>query len=140
MIENVSYKEGEITETTQVMNLYLDAGWINYTINFQNLFDAISNSLFVLTAWENEKLIGLLRIVGDGLSIIYIQDILVLKSHKRQKVGSRMMEIALEKFKQVRQVVLLTDDKEESKGFYQSLGFKTTGEMKLISFVKINRM
>ena len=42
------------------------------------LKNAINNSLKVLTAWDDEKLVGLIRVIGDGYTIIYIQDILIL--------------------------------------------------------------
>lgn len=35
--------------------------------------------MYVLTAWSDDKLVGILRIVGDGYTIVYIQDLLVLK-------------------------------------------------------------
>ncbi len=48
-----------------------------------NLMEAIENSLRVITAWDKDKLVALLRIVGgDGYSIIYIQDILILEDYQ----------------------------------------------------------
>ena len=34
------------------------------------------NSLLVLAAYENEELLGIVRVVGDGATIILVQDIL----------------------------------------------------------------
>lgn len=50
----------------QLVNLYNDAGWLNYTAKPEKLNEAIMNSLDVLSVWENETLIGLIRTVGDG--------------------------------------------------------------------------
>ena len=83
---------------------------------------------------------GLLRIVGDGNTIIYIQDILVLSNYKRKKIGSKMMEICLSKFSKVRQKVLLTDDTKETRKFYESLGFDSCDKGELVSFVKIDSL
>ena len=79
----------------------------------------------------------MLRCVGDGKTIIYIQDILVLRDHRRSGIGTRLVESVLKKFEDVRQIVLLTDDTEEVKEFYRSLGFSEAGNMKLVCFVKI---
>jgi ribosomal protein S18 acetylase RimI-like enzyme len=75
--------------------------------------------------------------VGDGLTIIYIQDILVLKAYKRKGIGKKLMNRVLERFVSVRQKVLLTDDNEETRGFYESLGFESCDKGQLVSFVKL---
>ncbi|HCW74840.1 MAG TPA: GNAT family N-acetyltransferase, partial [Clostridiaceae bacterium] len=61
-------------------------------------------------AWEKEELIGLIRTVGDGHTILYIQDILVLNTHRDKGIGSMLLQEVLEKYKHVRQKVLLTEE------------------------------
>lgn len=121
------------------MSLYDDAGWGAYTHDSVNLSKAIKNSYYVLTAWDGDNLIGLIRIVGDGVTVIYIQDILVKKKYKRRKIGTKLLTKTLERFKDIRQTVLLTDIKEETVGFYEAMGFEDCKKMGLISFVRINR-
>ncbi len=121
------------------MSLYDDAGWGAYTHDSVNLSKAIKNSYFVLTAWDDDDLIGLIRIVGDGVTVIYIQDILVKKKYKRRKIGTKLLTKTLDHFKNIRQTVLLTDNKEETVGFYGAMGFEDCKKMGLISFVRINR-
>lgn len=99
---------------------------------------ALKNSLYIITAWDNNKLVGLIRIIGDNHTIIYIQDILVLKSHKKKKIGSTLVKKTLSKFSHVRQNVLLTDDNCETRGFYESLGFESCDKGQLVSFFKMN--
>ncbi len=49
-------------------------GWIAYTNNLDVLDKTINNSLNVITAWDNEKLVGLIRIVGDNhMTMLYYQ-------------------------------------------------------------------
>ena len=100
------------------------------------LIDAIKNSLLTVTAWDGSKLVGLIRIVGDGVTIIYIQDILVLKSYKRKGIGTYLINTVCEEYKAVRQKVLLTDDTPETREFYESLGFVSCDKGQLVSFVK----
>ena len=99
---------------------------------------AISKSLFVLSARDGDRLVGLLRIVGDAETIIYIQDILVLKEYQHRGIGSQLVQKAINKFKDVRQTVILTDDQKKTKDFYRSNGFKPAGKLNLVSFVRIN--
>lgn len=133
---NITFQEEKEINRESLLDLYNNVSWIEYTNNPECLENAVKNSLYVLTARDQNKLVGLIRIVGDGLTIAYIQDILVLKEYKRKKIGTLLMTKALDKFKHVRQKVLLTDDTEEARGFYKSLGFKPCENGSLVSFVK----
>jgi len=135
-MKEIVYKEEKQIDKASLLNLYNNAGWSNYTRDPEKLEKSIQKSLYVLTARDDKKLVGLIRVIGDGLTIIYIQDILILKSHKRQKIGSYLINKVLEKFQKVRQRVLLTDDNRETRGFYESLGFESCVKYGLVSFVK----
>lgn len=102
------------------------------------LLDKIENSKDVITAWEENELIGLIRTVGDGETILYIQDILVKKNHKRKGIGTQLLNVILDKYTHIRHKVLLTDKSEETKGFYESYGFKQSDSFDLVSFVKFD--
>jgi ribosomal protein S18 acetylase RimI-like enzyme len=136
-MNNLEFSEEKKLNQADLLSLYNDANWLAYTNSPDLLQQAVSNSLYVLSVWENGQLVGLIRLVGDGLTIVYIQDILVMKSHKRRKIGSLLLQKALEKFKNVRQKVLLTDDNEETRGFYEALGFSSCDKGDLVAFVKL---
>jgi len=118
-----------------ILDLYGDAGWLAYTRDPQKLDLAIQNSLQVLTAWDGARLVGLIRAVGDVYSILYIQDILVLKAYKRRGIGRKLMQEMLSLYPDIRQTVLLTDESEESRGFYEALGFSSCDQGKTVAFV-----
>ncbi|MEX0813940.1 MAG: GNAT family N-acetyltransferase [Chitinophagales bacterium] len=136
---SIIYKTGNEIQSDQLLALYNDAGWQAYTSSPETLQKAVSNSLFVLTAWEDEKLVGLLRMIGDGLTIIYIQDILVLKSHQRRGIGKELINRTFEKFRSVRQKVLLTDNTPETLAFYKNTGFKNVNDLELSAFIRIEK-
>lgn len=92
----------------------------------------------MLTAWDNPKLVGLIRIVGDSHTIIYIQDILVLKEYQSQGIGSKLLRLILEKYKSIHQIVLMTDNTKETISFYKKNGMVDTAEYNGVSFVKYN--
>lgn len=135
--DNIAFEESSDINKEELYALYNDAGWTLYTNDIDHLKDAVANSLQTITARSDGKLVGLIRCVGDGKTIIYIQDILVLREYKRCGIGTRLVDIVLKKYHDVRQIVLLTDDTEEAKEFYRSLGFSEAGDMKLVCFVKI---
>lgn len=69
------------------------------------------------------RLVGLARIVGDGLTIAYLQDLLVAPEHQRAGVGSELFRLAFLPYDEVRQKVLITDDEPRQLAFYRSMGF-----------------
>ncbi len=122
-MENLVFKEDIILNVEDILYLYNDVGWSSYTKDIDSLIKSIKNSLKVISVWDNDLLVGLIRVVGDGHSIIYIQDILILQKYQNRGIGKRLIEIILDKYKNVRQKVLLTDKEEKNILFYKKLDF-----------------
>lgn len=122
----------------KLKQLYDDVQWHVYTKDLTILNQAILHSLEVITAWDKEKLVGLIRVVGDGSTIIYIQDILVLNDYQNQGIASELMQKMLNKYHQVRQKVLLTDESEKVRRFYEKHGFNSCDKGALVAFAKMD--
>ena len=124
----------------ELCGLYAAVGWTVYAENPTRLRAAIDGSHFVATARVDGQLVGLVRVVSDGVSIAYIQDILVHPDHHRRGIGRRLLAAAIDHYPDVRQKVLLTDDRPEQLTFYASMGFSNTRELvrtPLNAFVRI---
>lgn len=135
---DIILKRGKELDENHVMDLYNNAGWTAYTNDIPKLMNALKSSLLVVTAWEEENLVGLIRAIGDGLTIVYIQDILVKKSYKRRGIGTKLLKEILNEYKDVRQKVLLTDESEETRGFYEHNGFISCDRGKIVAFAKFD--
>lgn len=129
-------KEQVIPDIDSIMNLYGDVSWTAYTSNPSKLEQAISNSLKVWTAWDDDLLVGLARVVGDSSTIIYIQDILVLQAYQKKGIGSQLLKIILDEYKDIRQIILLTDDTDKTIKFYEKNGFTKVSKYKSVAFMK----
>lgn len=132
----INYKENVQVEKEDLEELYSSVGWIAYTNNLDELDKAINNSLNVITAWDNEKLVGLIRVVGDNYTIIYIQDILVNPNYQNKKIGTSLMSKTLAKYKNVRQKTLLTEDAPDVRHFYEKFGFSSCDKGSSVAFYK----
>ena len=119
----VNYRDGQTPNEEELLELYRSVGWTEYTKAPALLAKAVRSSLFVVTAHANSRLIGLARVVGDGLTIVYLQDILVSPDHQRQGVGRELFHRVFRPFQDVRQKVLMTDNDEAQVAFYESVGF-----------------
>ncbi|MFJ7886911.1 GNAT family N-acetyltransferase [Lysinibacillus xylanilyticus] len=134
----IVFKEEKYIDKNDLKVLYEDVEWYAYTKDLDQLQQALLNSINVLSAWENNQLIGLTRVVGDGLTILYIQDILVLNSHQNRGIATDMMNHILEKYKDVRQKVLLTEEAPDVRHFYEKNGFQSCDKGSLVAFAKMN--
>ncbi len=123
-----------VFDEQKILDLYLDNEWYAYTNNKERLFEGIKNSLDVYAAYEDGKLIGLLRTIGDKNTIIYIQDVIILKAYQGQGIGSELVRLILEKYKDVRQIILSADKKDSLRGFYEPLGFKEYRDMNIVGY------
>lgn len=120
----------------ELIFLYHSVGWSNYTCDVEKLMAGIAHSLKVISAWESDKLIGLIRCVGDGYTICYVQDLIVHPDFQNQKIGSTLMSTLLAEFPKVRQKVLLTDENVKTRQFYERLGFSSCDTGELVAFYR----
>ena len=116
IIEYRTYREEDI------LPLYTSVGWTAYTDAPDALRRGFEKSLLTLAAYEGKTLVGLARAVGDGETIVLMQDLLVFPQYQRRGIGTALMRAMMERFANVRQFQLLTDDTEKTLAFYRSLG------------------
>ena len=114
---------GQIPGRDELAGLYDAVGWVAYTRDLDSLERAMQGSSHVVTARRGGRLVGLARVVSDGATIAYLQDVLVRPEEQGNGVGRRLVTEVLAPFETVRQQVLLTDDEPGQRAFYESLGF-----------------
>lgn len=132
-------KEYKKYNAEEILNLYKQVGWSNYTNNPDMLRKAYSNSLLILAACIDKQIVGIIRVVGDGSSIIYVQDIVVLPDKQRQGVGGALLKEVLNRYANVYQKVLLTDNTEKTNEFYKKLGFLDVEIMQCKAYMLVTR-
>jgi GNAT superfamily N-acetyltransferase len=120
---DVSLADAAGLDLHQVLALYDAVGWTAYTSSPQIVSAALSGSAAIAVARAGTELVGLARVISDGASICYLQDVLVRPAFQRRGIGRRLVQLVLQPFSHVRQKVLLTDDEAGQKAFYESLGY-----------------
>ena len=135
----ITIKKKEIVKLEAVLHLYQAVGWTNYTHQPEMLEQALSHSLVIYLAFDGDAVVGLIRLVGDGFSSVFVQDLIVLPSYQRQGIGSSLMKEALEDFKEAYQVQLATEETERTLGFYRSMGFEILSTYDCTGMIWINR-
>jgi ribosomal protein S18 acetylase RimI-like enzyme len=123
-------REVEINAETfpAVLAVYESVEWAAYTNDESKLKRGLKNSHRVWGAYDDDDLIGILRTISDGETIVYLQDILVRPNRQRLGIGTQLMLKFLTEYEDFRQKVLLTDNTEAQRSFYESMGFTLVGE------------
>lgn len=130
----LTYKQTKTMNREQLEQLYSDVGWTAYTKDMDMLEQALLQSLDVITAWDGERLVGLVRTIGDGLTIVYIQDILVLNDYQNKGIATQLIQTILQKHAAVRQKVLLTEEAPDVRHFYEKNGFESCDKGSAVAF------
>lgn len=134
----MKFVENNIIEYSQLMNLYKSVAWTGYTDFPNKMQTMLTKSLWWCACWDGETLIGLIRVVGDGVSIVYVQDILVDPRYQRLGIGGKLMDKMMATFTAVRQIVLITDNKEETRRFYESVGMQSLEKTHGCGYIRYN--
>ena len=105
--------------------LYNAVGWGEYDENISKI--ALENTFYSVSIYDDNKIIGYGRIIGDKICFLYIQDIMVLPEYQGKKIGTMIMNKLLEKTAEVRKInadlrVYLGASKNKEK-FYEKFGF-----------------
>ena len=113
--------------------LYDAVGWGAYDKEISKR--ALDNTFYSVSIYDDDKIIGYGRLIGDGICFLYMHDIMVDPKYQNQKIGSQIMNKLLEKVNQVKlenqyvRVYLGASTGKEK--FYERFGFITREDANL---------
>lgn len=120
----IIYKKNVELNKDQVSELFLAVHWDSGKYK-EKLKRAIKNSETVITAWEEEKLIGLISAISDGAINMFITYLLVDPQYQCRKIGTTLMTQMAKEYESFNRNILTTElDKEN---FYNRFGFENEG-------------
>lgn len=119
----IAYKNS-LPESEEYFNLFETTGWNkDYQLSEEEVYQAIQNSWYFISAYEGEKLVGFGRMICDGIMHALILDMIVLPNYQGRGIGSAILHRLLQKCKRhkIRDVQLFSA--KDKFGFYQKHGF-----------------
>lgn len=121
MTSNITYTTEKKFTQAQVEELFRSVQWVsgNYP---ELLFQALKHSSFVLTAWDGDKLVGLVRGLDDGGMTAFLHYLLVSPHYQHRGIASQLVERAKEHYSSYFYINLMPEESSNAP-FYQSHGF-----------------
>ncbi len=107
----------------QVESLFLSVGWVSGRYPSQ-LYQALLHSSYVLSAWDGERLVGLVRGIDDGGMTAFLHYLLVSPDYRRQGIASQLVEKAKEHYKDYFYLNIMPEESKNA-AFYEHHGFRT---------------
>lgn len=105
--------------------LYNAVGWEAYEEKISKI--ALENTYYSISVYDNNRIVGYGRLIGDTICFMYIHDIMVIPEYQGQKIGTMIMKKLLKKISEIKKVnpdlrVYLGATKNREK-FYEKFGF-----------------
>lgn len=88
---------------------------------------ALNNTFYSVSVYDDEKIIGYGRLIGDGICFMYIHDVMVDPKYQGRKIGTMIMNKLLEKIKIIEKenpyLRTYLGASKGKEGFYERFGF-----------------
>lgn len=118
----ITYTEEKKFTQEEVHQLFLSVGWVSGEYP-NRLYKALKNSSTVITAWDKDKLVGLVRVLDDTEMVAYMHYVLVNPDYQGQKIAGTMIEMVKEKYKDYLYIEIMPEESKNA-AFYERFGFK----------------
>ena len=114
------YEFNEKVSVKALADLRESVGWNRMEKEYTN---PLMKSYYHIAVYENEKLIGYIDSVSNGVTDAYIQDLIVSPGHQGKGIGTELMNKMIEYLKEKRIYMISVVYEESLKTFYERFGF-----------------
>ena len=122
---DIEYKQTRNISIDDILNLYKSNKWSSAK-KPKELYNGLMNSHSLVTAWDEEKLVGLVNSITDGYLVVYYPHLLVLPKYQKQGIGLNLLKIITQKYQYFHQQILVAE--AETVDFYHKCGFRKAGD------------
>lgn len=122
---NIIYKELHDFTSRQLEDLFLSVEWSSGHFP-DKLVVAMKNFETVVSAWDGDKLVGLICAMDDGIMTAYVHYLLVRPDYQDKGIGRQLVARVKECYKDYLRIVVVAYNKEIA--FYENCGFKAADD------------
>lgn len=118
----ITYKFDITPETDAIIDLYDSSGINRPTTDQERITKMYAHSNLIVTAWDNNKLVGISRALTDFCYCCYLSDLAVRKEYQRLGIGKKL--VALTKEKIGAEAMLLLLSAPTAMDYYPKIGLQ----------------
>lgn len=105
--------------------LYDMVGWEAYDDSITK--QALDNTFYSVSVYDDDKIIGYGRLIGDTICFMYIHDIMVIPDYQNKKIGTMIMNKLLDKIRKIKKenpdMRIYLGASKGKEEFYRKFGF-----------------
>ena len=121
IIMGITYKDIHDFSEKDLEELFLSVDWSSGHFS-EKLVVAMKNFKTVFSAWDEDKLVGMICVMDDGIMNAYVHYLLVNPVYHGKTIGRTLVEMVKEKYKDYLRVAVIAYDNEAR--FYENCGFE----------------
>jgi ribosomal protein S18 acetylase RimI-like enzyme len=88
----IAYRDTHEIDLDQLAALFNSVGWQRRTADRDRLAQVVSGSLYVVSAWDGDRLVGFARAISDGAFNAYISTVAVLLEYQKCGIGRDLIQ------------------------------------------------
>jgi N-acetylglutamate synthase-like GNAT family acetyltransferase len=119
MTMTIEYRQTRDFTEEDLRRLFLSVGWESGRYP-KRLVTAMRNSTHVISVWDGDRLIGLVRALDDGATIAFLHYVLV---DPGRHIGDELMKHIMKNFTDLLYVKVIPSD-SRTITFYERYGFR----------------
>ena len=118
----LTYKYDKSYTADDLEQLFLSVDWLSgkYPVRLKK---ALDNCETVITAWKDDRLIGLVNAIDDGELTAYVHYLCVNPEYQGIGIGGELLHRVKEKYKDYLYIILIAEN-EGLIRYYQKNGFE----------------
>ncbi len=108
----ITYKDTKDFTEKQVEQLFLSINWLSGRYP-QRLLKALRNSQTVITAWVDNQLVGLIRVINDSEMTAYLHYLLVHPDYQGMGIATQLLYKVKQKYKDYLYINVMPEGEQE---------------------------
>lgn len=121
-MKSITYADSRRYNTNDTQELFQSVGWLS--ANYPNrLKKALDNSETVFTAWDGDRLVGLVNAIDDSELTAYVHYLCVDPAYQGQGIGKELLQRIKDKYKDYLYIILIAENDQLVK-YYSQNGFE----------------
>ncbi|WEG19238.1 GNAT family N-acetyltransferase (plasmid) [Alkalihalophilus pseudofirmus] len=121
-ITQITYKVNETIKAEELSNVFKTSGIKRPFNDLERLQRMIKNSNVLITAWDNDQVVGVARAITDYCYCCYLSDLAVNKNYQSKGIGKELVSLVQEHIGE--EVALLLLSSPITMEYYPKIGFE----------------